>query len=54
MLRNFECQQTRRLRSGIAALWRCLTDLDLEERRDLPIHKLSGGQLKRVSIGWSC
>lgn len=28
-----------------------LTDLDLEERRDLPIHKLSGGQLKRVSIG---
>ncbi len=28
-----------------------LTDLDLEERKDLPIHKLSGGQLKRVSIG---
>ncbi|MCU0521631.1 MAG: FHA domain-containing protein, partial [Anaerolineae bacterium] len=28
-----------------------LTDLDLEERRDLPISKLSGGQLKRVSIG---
>lgn len=28
-----------------------LQDLDLTERRDLPIHKLSGGQLKRVSIG---
>ncbi len=28
-----------------------LHDLDLEERKDLPIHKLSGGQLKRVSIG---
>ncbi|MGC9468956.1 MAG: FHA domain-containing protein [Anaerolineae bacterium] len=28
-----------------------MTDLDLEERKDLPIHKLSGGQLKRVSIG---
>ncbi len=27
-----------------------LTDLDLEERRDLPIHKLSAA-LKRVSIG---
>ncbi|MBN1888202.1 MAG: FHA domain-containing protein [Thermoflexales bacterium] len=26
-------------------------DLDLAERKDLPIHKLSGGQLKRVSIG---
>jgi len=28
-----------------------LRDLDLTERKDLPIHKLSGGQLKRVSIG---
>lgn len=28
-----------------------LDDLDLTERKDLPIHKLSGGQLKRVSIG---
>jgi len=28
-----------------------LHDLDLAERKDLPIHKLSGGQLKRVSIG---
>ena len=28
-----------------------LSDLDLDERKDLPIHKLSGGQLKRVSIG---
>jgi ABC transport system ATP-binding/permease protein len=28
-----------------------LADLDLSERKDLPIHKLSGGQLKRVSIG---
>jgi len=28
-----------------------LDDLDLVERKDLPIHKLSGGQLKRVSIG---
>ena len=28
-----------------------LEDLDLTERKDLPIHKLSGGQLKRVSIG---
>ncbi len=28
-----------------------LQDLDLTERKDLPIHKLSGGQLKRVSIG---
>jgi ABC transport system ATP-binding/permease protein len=28
-----------------------LADLDLTERKDLPIHKLSGGQLKRVSIG---
>ncbi|MCJ7624093.1 MAG: FHA domain-containing protein, partial [Anaerolineaceae bacterium] len=28
-----------------------LEDLDLTERRDVPIHKLSGGQLKRVSIG---
>lgn len=28
-----------------------LDDLDLAERKDLPIHKLSGGQLKRVSIG---
>ena len=28
-----------------------LHDLDLIERKDLPIHKLSGGQLKRVSIG---
>ncbi len=28
-----------------------LHDLDLTERKDLPIHKLSGGQLKRVSIG---
>jgi ABC-type multidrug transport system ATPase subunit/pSer/pThr/pTyr-binding forkhead associated (FHA) protein len=26
-------------------------DLDLTERKDLPIHKLSGGQIKRVSIG---
>ena len=26
-------------------------DLDLTERKELPIHKLSGGQLKRVSIG---
>ena len=28
-----------------------LQDLDLTERKDLPIHRLSGGQLKRVSIG---
>ncbi len=28
-----------------------LRDLDLAERQDLPIHKLSGGQLKRVNIG---
>lgn len=28
-----------------------LADLDLTERKDMPIHKLSGGQLKRVSIG---
>ncbi|MHB0875005.1 MAG: FHA domain-containing protein [Anaerolineae bacterium] len=28
-----------------------LRDLDLTERKDLPINKLSGGQLKRVSIG---
>ncbi len=28
-----------------------LQDLDLGQRRDLPIHKLSGGQRKRVSIG---
>lgn len=28
-----------------------MEDLDLTERKDLPIHKLSGGQLKRVSIG---
>ncbi len=28
-----------------------LEDLDLAERKDLAIHKLSGGQLKRVSIG---
>ena len=28
-----------------------LDELDLSERKDLPIHKLSGGQLKRVSIG---
>ena len=28
-----------------------MEDLDLTERQELPIHKLSGGQLKRVSIG---
>jgi ABC-type multidrug transport system ATPase subunit/pSer/pThr/pTyr-binding forkhead associated (FHA) protein len=28
-----------------------LEELDLAERKDVPIHKLSGGQLKRVSIG---
>src|SRR5574341_395004 len=28
-----------------------LADLDLTERRHVPIHRLSGGQLKRVSIG---
>ncbi len=28
-----------------------LDELDLSERRDVPVHKLSGGQLKRVSIG---
>ena len=28
-----------------------LTDLGLEERKDVPIAKLSGGQIKRVSIG---
>lgn len=28
-----------------------MEDLDLTERKDLSIHKLSGGQLKRVSIG---
>jgi ABC-type multidrug transport system ATPase subunit/pSer/pThr/pTyr-binding forkhead associated (FHA) protein len=28
-----------------------LEDLDLTPRRDLPIHRLSGGQRKRVSIG---
>jgi ABC-type multidrug transport system ATPase subunit/pSer/pThr/pTyr-binding forkhead associated (FHA) protein len=28
-----------------------LEELDLSERKDVPIHKLSGGQLKRVSIG---
>jgi ABC-type multidrug transport system ATPase subunit/pSer/pThr/pTyr-binding forkhead associated (FHA) protein len=28
-----------------------IQDLDLAERQDVPIHKLSGGQLKRVSIG---
>ena len=28
-----------------------LEDLDLVERKDLPIHRLSGGQIKRVSIG---
>ncbi len=28
-----------------------LRELDMEHRRDLPIHKLSGGQQKRVSLG---
>jgi ABC-type multidrug transport system ATPase subunit len=28
-----------------------LEDLDLLERKDTPIHRLSGGQIKRVSIG---
>ncbi len=28
-----------------------LEDLDLTERKDLPINRLSGGQIKRVSIG---
>ena len=28
-----------------------LDELDLSERRDVPIHRLSGGQRKRVSIG---
>ncbi|RYU58202.1 FHA domain-containing protein [Methylolobus aquaticus] len=28
-----------------------LDDLDLTERQDMPIHQLSGGQIKRVSIG---
>jgi ABC transport system ATP-binding/permease protein len=28
-----------------------LENLDLVERKDIPIHKLSGGQIKRVSIG---
>lgn len=28
-----------------------LEDLDLVHRKDIPIHKLSGGQIKRVSIG---
>jgi ABC-type multidrug transport system ATPase subunit len=28
-----------------------MEELDLSERKDVPIHKLSGGQLKRVSIG---
>ncbi len=33
------------------AIRETLEDLDLTARRDVPIHKLSGGQLKRVSIG---
>lgn len=32
-------------------IFEVLKELDLTERKDLPIHKLSGGQLKRVSIG---
>ena len=28
-----------------------MRELDLDQRKDLPIHKLSGGQRKRVSIG---
>ncbi len=33
------------------AVHRVLNDLDLAERRSVPIARLSGGQLKRVSIG---
>jgi ABC-type multidrug transport system ATPase subunit len=32
-------------------IYEVLEELDLTERKDLPIKKLSGGQLKRVSIG---
>jgi ABC-type multidrug transport system ATPase subunit/pSer/pThr/pTyr-binding forkhead associated (FHA) protein len=34
-----------------ARIGQVLRDLDLEQRKALPIHKLSGGQRKRVSIG---
>jgi ABC-type multidrug transport system ATPase subunit/uncharacterized membrane protein len=34
-----------------ARIMEVLEDLDLVERKDLPIHRLSGGQIKRVSIG---
>jgi ABC-type multidrug transport system ATPase subunit/pSer/pThr/pTyr-binding forkhead associated (FHA) protein len=34
-----------------ARIMQVLDDLDLVHRKDNPIHKLSGGQLKRVSIG---
>jgi ABC transport system ATP-binding/permease protein len=34
-----------------AAITETLSDLGLEERRDVPVAKLSGGQIKRVSIG---
>lgn len=34
-----------------ARISQVLRDLDLEQRKNLPIHKLSGGQRKRVSIG---
>jgi ABC-type multidrug transport system ATPase subunit/pSer/pThr/pTyr-binding forkhead associated (FHA) protein len=34
-----------------ARIMQVLEDLDLVHRKDNPIHKLSGGQIKRVSIG---
>jgi ABC-type multidrug transport system ATPase subunit len=39
-------QQERQVR-----IQQVLRELDLEQRKELPIHKLSGGQRKRVSIG---
>jgi ABC transport system ATP-binding/permease protein len=33
------------------AITETLTDLGLDERKDVPVAKLSGGQIKRVSIG---
>ena len=38
-------------RGAPARIEQVLRELDLDQRKDLPIHKLSGGQRKRVSIG---
>lgn len=38
-------------RERVTRIEQVLHELDLEQRRNLPIHKLSGGQRKRVSIG---